>query len=423
MLRQFQEWMEQEMEKGGKNVCTFLVWGLIGVITGVFVGAVGIGFHILLEMATEIRMQHPWLLFLLPVGGLMILGWYRLLRVHHDRGTNLILMAVRSNEVLPLKMTPLIFFSTVLTHLLGGSAGREGAALQIGGSMAAWLGRTIRLNEKEERMITMCGMSAGFAALFGTPIAAVVFSMEVITVGVMHYSAMVPCVISALVATGLSSVCGIAPTTFSLHWIPTLSVQGASAVLLLGALCAAVSILFCLTMEVVSRGYRRYLKNEFIRIFVGGCLVIACSLLIGTRDYNGAGMDVIVRAIDGEAAYSAFLLKILLTALTLGAGYKGGEIVPSFFVGATFGCVVGPWIGLPASFSAGLGLAGVFCGVTNCPLATMILSVELFGADGIGYFALVCAVSYMLSGYYGLYAEQKIMYSKTQPEFINKTIQ
>lgn len=177
-----------------------------------------------------------------------------------------------------------------------------------------------------------------------------------------------------------------------------------------------------MTMETAGKYYKQIFKNGYIRIFVGGCIVVGLTLLLGTRDYNGAGMDVITRAIAGEAEYPAFLWKILLTALTLGAGYKGGEIVPSFFVGATFGCVVGPWIGLPASFAAGTGMAALFCGVTNCPIASVILCVELFGAEGIAYYTLACAVSYMLSGYYGLYSEQKIMYSKMQPEFINKSV-
>lgn len=201
-----------------------------------------------------------------------------------------------------------------------------------------------------------------------------------------------------------------------------MSLNGAWSVGLLGVFCAVLSILFCLFMEKTGTIYRKYLPNAYLRIFVGGCLVVGVTLLLGTRDYNGAGMDVIARAMSGHAETVAFLLKILLTALTLGAGYKGGEIVPSFFIGATFGCVVGPLLGLSPSFSAGLGMAALFCGVTNCPLASFVLCLELFGMKGIGYYGLICAVSYMLSGYYGLYSEQKIMYSKMKPEFINKKV-
>lgn len=416
------ERLNRYLEGSEKGVYVFLIWSFIGAVIGAVVGVVGIIFHILLEGVTAFRMSHPWILFLLPLGGLVIAGLYHLLRMQNDRGTNLILIAVRVNEKVSLRLTPLIFISTIITHLLGGSAGREGAALQIGGSIGSFIGRKIKLDEKDERIITMCGMSAGFAALFGTPVAAVVFSMEVITVGIMHYSAIVPSIIAAITATGISMTCGVTPTAFTLESVPALSPSGVGSVILLGMFCAGVSVLFCLAMETAGKYYKQIFKNGYIRIFVGGCIVVAITLLLGTRDYNGAGMDVIARAIAGEAEYPAFLWKILLTALTLGAGYKGGEIVPSFFVGATFGCVIGPWIGLPASFAAGTGMAALFCGVTNCPIASVILCVELFGAEGIAYYTLACAVSYMLSGYYGLYSEQKIMYSKMQPEFINKSV-
>ena len=416
------ERLNRYLEGSEKGVYVFLIWSFIGAVIGAVVGVVGIIFHILLEEVTAFRMSHPWILFLLPLGGLVIAGLYHLLRMQNDRGTNLILIAVRVNEKVSLRLTPLIFISTIITHLLGGSAGREGAALQIGGSIGSFIGRKIKLDEKDERIITMCGMSAGFAALFGTPVAAVVFSMEVITVGIMHYSAIVPSIIAAITATGISMTCGVTPTSFTLESVPSLSPSGVGSVILLGMFCAGVSVLFCLAMETAGKYYKQIFKNGYIRIFVGGCIVVAITLLLGTRDYNGAGMDVIARAIAGEAEYPAFLWKILLTALTLGAGYKGGEIVPSFFVGATFGCVIGPWIGLPASFAAGTGMAALFCGVTNCPIASVILCVELFGAEGIAYYTLACAVSYMLSGYYGLYSEQKIMYSKMQPEFINKSV-
>lgn len=414
---------ESELHRGEDNLIHFVMWVCAGACIGFLVGLVGIAFHLGLEWATAFRTAHPQTIWLLPVGGLAIVLAYRLLGMEKDPGTNFILVAVRSNEVVTLKMAPLIFFSTILTHLLGGSAGREGAALQLGGSLASCFGRTIELNEREERMMTMCGMAAGFSALFGAPLTAVVFSMEVITVGVMHYSAMVPCIVSALVAASLSEGVGIAPTAFSIRGVPdAVKLDTAWCVGVLGVACAVLSILFCLAMERTAKAYRSKLPNPFLRVFCGGCILIALTWLVGCRDYNGAGMDIITAALSGDAKAEAFLLKILFTALTLGAGFKGGEIVPSFFIGATFGCVVGPLLGLPAPFAASLGMAAVFCGVTNCPLASIFLSIELFGFEGAAYYALCCAVSYMLSGYYGLYTEQKIMYSKVQPEFINKNV-
>ena len=423
MIRNFYRKYQDKFDRSEDNFLHFAAWMCAGIAIGFVVGLVGIAFHLVLEWATEFRMEHPMILWLLPLGGLAIVLAYRFAGMEKDRGTNFILVAVRSNEAVTIKTAPLIFFSTVVTHLLGGSAGREGAALQLGGSIASSFGRMWELNEKEERIMTMCGMAAGFSALFGTPLTSVVFAMEVITVGVMHYSAIVPCTVAALVASGMSQAMGIAPTAFAIAHIPgKIMMEVSCGVVILGIASALVSILFCIAMEHTSHTYRKYIQNPLLRVFIGGCIVIALTYLVGCRDYNGAGMDIITNALHGDAKAEAFLLKILFTALTLGAGYKGGEIVPSFFIGATFGCVVGPLIGLPAGFAAALCMAAVFCGVTNCPLASVILCIELFGFKGTGYFALCCGISYMLSGYYGLYSEQKIMYSKVQPEFINKNV-
>jgi len=414
---------QDKFDRSEDNLVHFVMWSCGGICIGFLIGLVGIAFHWSLQWATAFRTAHPHLIWLLPIGGLAIVLAYRLAGVEKDRGTNFILVAVRANEAVTLKTAVLIFFSTVVTHLLGGSAGREGAALQLGGSIASSFGRNFELNEREERIMTMCGMAAGFSALFGTPLTSVVFAMEVITVGVMHYSAIVPCIISALVASGLSQAVGIAPTAFTIIGIPEkMMLETGWLVAVLGIFCAVLSVVFCIVMEQTGHAYQRYFKNPMVRVFIGGCIVIGATYLAGCRDYNGAGMDIIVNALHGDAKTEAFFLKILFTALTLGAGFKGGEIVPSFFIGATFGCVAGPLLGLPAPFAASLGMAAVFCGVTNCPLTSIFLCIELFGFHGTGYYALCCAISYMLSGYYGLYSEQKIMYSKVEPEFINKNV-
>ena len=239
----------------------------------------------------------------------------------------------------------------------------------------------------------------------------------------MYYSAIVPCVIAAVVGDRISSLFGIAPTEFLLTGVPEGSALGVAKVALLGVLCAVLSILFCVCMHQSAALYKKLIPNKYLCAAVGGVLVALLTLLVGTRDYNGAGMDVIARAVAGQARPEAFALKILFTALTLGAGFKGGEIVPAFFTGATFGNVIGKLLGLSPSFGAGLGLVALFCGVTNCPVSSLILSVELFGAKGFGFFAVVVAVSFMLSGYYGLYSEQKIVYSKLKPEFIDKKVE
>ena len=266
----------------------------------------------------------------------------------------------------------------------------------------------------------MCGMAAGFSALFGTPLAAAVFAMEVCSVGVMYYAAIFPCMLSSLLATLVARQLGCHPTAFSLAEVPALSYPTVPRVLALGMLCAAVAILVCTVFGVTHRFFVRYLKRPYMRIAAGGLLVVLLTLLFGTHAYNGAGMDVIARAVAGEARPEAFLLKLILTAITLGSGFKGGEIVPSFFIGATFGCFYGAFLGIPAGFAGALGMTTVFCGVTNCPLTSILLSYELFGGDGLPLFALCVAVSYMLSGYRGLYSEQKIMYSKYSAEFVGR---
>lgn len=399
---------------------SFFKWIAVAAAVGIVIGVVGVAFHLSVEKATELRVEYPWLLWLLPFGGAAIVQLYKRAGMEKDGGTNYVLEAVRSNDALNIKTAPLIFVSTVITHLFGGSSGREGAALQIGGSIASFMGNKIKLDEKDQRIITMCGMSAGFSALFGTPLAAVVFAMEVVSVGVMYYSAVVPCVVSAIMGAYIASLFGIEPTAFAIIGeIPSLSIMMLIKTAFLGLLCAGVSMLFCLILKKVHHLYDK-IPNRTLTAFIGGLLVIALTYIVGTRDYNGAGMDVINRAVSGEAAPEAFLLKMIFTALTLGAGFKGGEIVPTLFVGATFGTTAGRLIGLNPSLGAGIGMAALFCGVTNCPMTSLILSIELFGAEGMIYYAVACAVAYRLSGYYGLYSAQKIMYSKHRPEFIDK---
>ena len=339
-----------------------------------------------------------------------------------DRGTNLVLTAVRDGEQMRLRTAPLIFVSTVLTHLVGGSAGREGAALQLGGSMAGWAGRVLGLDEKDERVMVMCGMAAAFAALFGTPITAAVFAMEVVSVGVMYYAAIVPSLVASVSGFLLARALGLHGLVgYPAGAIPGLT--GASMIqsVVLGALCAVTSALFCEAMHLSHRLYAKYIPDQYLRAAAGGAMVLALLLIVpNSWYYSGGGDDLIRVLLSGQAAWYPFLLKILFTAITLGAGFRGGEIVPAMCVGCALGTWMGPILGLPHGFSGALGMAAVFCGVTNCPITSMLLSYELFGGQSVVLFALGCAVSYMLSGYCGLYSEQKIVYSKLRPERVDK---
>ncbi|NCB73688.1 MAG: chloride channel protein [Clostridia bacterium] len=406
--------------KETKQPKIFLKWLLFACIIGLVVGAVSTGFYYALNFVTEIRTAHNWLIYLLPAGGVVIVLLYRFSGMEKDKGTNFVLIAVRENADLPLRTAPLVFVSTVITHLFGGSAGREGAILQIGGSISSSIGRAMHLDENDSRIITMCGMSAAFAALFGTPLTAAIFAMEVISVGVMYYTALVPCVLSAIVGVSFAKFCGVTAACYSFIDMPIFSVSLLIRVIALGISFAILSIIFCRLMQLTPVLFDKYLPNHLSRVIVGGALVIILTLITGTYDYNGFGGNIISEALSGSARPEAFLLKILFTTITLGAGFKGGEIVPVFFTGATFGCVAAPLLGISPSFGAALGLVSVFCGVTNCPMTSIMLALELFGGKQMPLFALCCAVSYMLSGYYSLYSEQKILYSKLRPVFIDK---
>lgn len=415
------EFILQKIKSASAYITAFLKWGVIAVVIGLVGGAVGIMFHLSVETVTEVHAEHDWLIFLMPIGGLVIVGMYKLCKMLDNRGTDAVISSIRTDERVPLVMAPLIFVSTVITHLLGGSAGREGAALQLGGSIGSNIGRLFRLDKTDMHMVIMCGMSAVFSALFGTPLTAAFFALGVTSVGVMYYSALVPCLISSLTAYLMTMICRIEPTHFVLNAVPDPSVSTLLRTVVIAVLCAELSIVFCTVMHQTARKLRIWFKNPYIRAFAGGLIIVALTLVLRTRDYNGSGMEVIERALlAGETDTWAWALKIIFTAVTIGAGFKGGEIVPTFFIGATFGCVVGRFLGMDTGFAAAVGMVSMFCGVLNCPVASMFLSIELFGSNGMLLYAIAVAVSYMLSGYYGLYSSQKIMYSKLKAEYVNK---
>lgn len=403
------------------HVGTSIQWVIFALLTGLLVGSISTLFHYGISLATEIRTENPRIIFLLPIGGLIIVKLYCLVKDQKELSTNSVLSAIHSNEELPLKVAPLIFASTIITHLFGGSAGREGAALQFGGSIGNSVGRLFHLSDSDKHILIMCGMSAAFSALFGTPMGAAIFSMEVVSVGIMQYSALVPCVVASLSAYYVAQAFGVSQELFLIDIIPKFTLLSAGKTIVLAVLCALVSILFCITLHQIERLYKKVFPNPYLRVFAGGCFIILLTLLVGAQTYNGSGMDVIKDCVEGKVIPEEFLLKIIFTALTLGAGYKGGEIVPSLFIGASFGCLFGNLIGFSPTLCAAVGMTSLFCGVTNCPITSLLISFELFGYDGMPYFLLSIAFSYMLSGYYGLYSSQKIMYSKYHTKYINLT--
>ena len=402
------------------RVRVLLRWVILGCMTGAIVGAIGAMFSKAISMATAFRTSHDLIILGLPLAGLLIVFMYRLCKDYEDKGTNLVIKSIQEGEHLPVMKAPLIFISTTLTHLFGGSTGRESAALQMGGSIGYNLGKLCRLKEGNVKIMTMCGMSAAFSALFGTPMTASFMAMEIENVGVMYYSALVPCVISALTAQGVAEFLGATGEQFAVNIVPEFTATQGIYTGLLALLCAIVSVLFCQVLKFSGKTYKKLLPNPYLRVFVGGVIVVALTYLSGTRFYNGAGMNVIEMAIKGEAPALAFLLKIIFTALTLGAGYKGGEIVPALYIGATFGCLYSQIFGLHPALCAAIGMGALFCGVTNCPISSLFICFELFGFKGMPYYLLAIALSYTFSGYYSLYSSQKIMYSKFHNKYVNR---
>ena len=395
-----------------------LQWFFLAIPTGLICGLVGTLFHLSVERVTELRADQPWLLFLLPAAGLLITALYKATKCE-GVGTNNVIRAVQSGEPVSILLVPAIFLGTVLTHLCGGSAGREGAALQMGGSIGWNVGTLLHLKDHDRRTATISGMAAFFSALCGTPLTAALFAMMVEDVGLTFTSAFVPAFTSALIAYGCSLAFGIAPTHFAIT-APELTVWNAFLVILLGFACAAVSRLFCGLLHFMERKVPQLLPNPWLRVFVGGVAVIAFSYLFGVGRYNGAGMGVITAAVEqGEALPWDFLCKIFLTALTLSCGFKGGEVVPSFFVGATFGCVFGPLLGLPAGFAAAVGLVSIFCGATNALIPSILMGFELFSGAGLELIALGCGICYMLSGHHGLYSSQTFVTNKLRSEYMS----
>lgn len=393
-------------------------WLLLAGITGIVLGILGGAFVLCINETTVFRTGHPWMLYILPVAGLAIVAVYRFDRF--GTGTNCVLEGIHSGTYVPLRMAPLIIVSTVITHAFGGSAGREGAALQLGGSIGGSLGKLMKLDEYDRKIMIMCGMSAAFSALFGTPLTATVFSMEIVSVGIMYYAALVPCCVAALTASEVVKIMGVHETEFH---VPAGIGMGANGMLLMiffAVLCAGVSIIFCKLLHGTGKYLQTRIENPWIRIVAGGAVIVLLTKILGTTDYLGTGMDVIADALDGKVFFAAFALKMIFTVITLCSGYKGGAIIPSLFVGATFGCLFGQIAGFGAPVFAACGMAAVFCGVTNCPVTSLLLAFELFGMEYMPYFLIVVAISYMESGYFGLYESQKLMYSKTKLKFINR---
>ena len=391
-----------------------LKWGALGILMGLIGGLLGTAFAHTLQFVTDLRTANPWLIFLLPIGGLAIIGLYRSFKMSGNRGANEIIDAILQHRPVKGATAPVIFLSTAITHLLGGSAGREGAALQLGGSAASAFAKGLHLKEEERTILIMSGMSAVFSALFGTPLTATFFIMEFEAVGTIFFPALLPCYLAAFTASRFSAAFGVHAEVFPMETALSFNAMTGVHILLLSVGISLLGIAMCLLFHKADDLARRKLPNTFLRIAAGGLILLAMTMAVGSQRYNGAGMDMAMAAMAGHANCYDFLLKLLFTAITLAAGFKGGEIVPTFCIGATFGCVLGDLVGMDTGFAAAFGLIGLFCAVTNSPISAILLSVEMFGSTNLPLFAVVCVIVFVLSGNWGLYSSQIIQFSKAR---------
>ena len=402
-----------------KNILYFIRWTAISIVMGTVCGLIGTAFGYGVIYAQRLFKTHSFMLYLMPVAGVLIVLLHQMFHELGNRGTNLILESISSDERIPMATLPCIFISTILSQAVGASAGKEGAALQIGGCIGNYFGDVFHMDERDKKVMIMSGMSGCFGAIFGTPLAAAMFGIEVISIGVAYYAALVPCVFASFIGAQISGALGLHGESFLILHIPKFSLVPALYTVGLGLTCALLSVCFCILLHETQHLYKNKIGDVYVRILVAAGLSIALALIFG-RDYCGAGFNLVEKAVDGESAYLGFLLKMIFTAVALGGGFKGGEIVPTLAVGASFGCTFGLLTGFEPSLCAAAGMLATFVGVTNCPIATMFLGFELFGFEAMPYFAVAVAISFTLSGYYGLYSGQKFTYSKTKAEFINR---
>lgn len=408
------------------NLLHLARWCLLVAPMAAVVGTASAGFLWLLDQVTKLRLAHGWLAFLLPAGGLVMAWVYARFGKSAEAGSNLILEQIHeAGGGVPKRMAPLILFTTLGTHLFGGSAGREGTAIQIGGSIASGFAggyrRWLRMPDAQTRLVLMAGVSAGFSSMFGTPLAGAVFAMEVLTIGRLEYEAFLPILIAALVGDATCLAWGAHHAVYLIA--PESGTGGAffANPLLLAKVCVAgvlfglAAWLFSEFSHAASAFWKRTIANPLFRPVAGGVVVIALTYLVGTRDYLGIGTFGEPGAVTigsafhpGGATDWSWLLKVVFTVATLSCGFKGGEVTPLFFIGATLGNTLAGWLGAPVDLFAGLGLIAVFAAAANTPLACVLLGVELFGAEHAVYYVVACTLAYYFSGHSGIYLSQKV---------------
>jgi H+/Cl- antiporter ClcA len=398
------------------GILRYLVrWAPIAIAAGLLGGSASALLLWSLNLATNLREAHHWLIALLPLAGLAVGCMYRYFGTSVEAGTNLILDEVHDpSRTIPIRMTPLILIGTFVTHLFGGSAGREGTAIQTGASLADQLARPLRLSRVERRILLMCGISAGFASVFGTPLAGTVFGLEVLAIGSLGYTAIVPCIIAAFAGDLTTRAWGIAHTVYRVTAVPTINVRGVLLAALAGAIFGLAAMAFARVVHAIGAAFKRHIPWSPLRPFLGGIIVAAAVFALHTTKYIGLGIPGILAAFNGQQPPYDWLAKFLFTVVTLGAGFKGGEVTPLFFIGATLGNALSYVLALPPSLLAGMGFVAVFAGAANTPIASSLMAVELFGSEAGAYAAIACVFSYLFSGHSGIYGSQRISFRKAE---------
>jgi len=386
-----------------------LKWILICLILGILAGSTAAFFLWSLDWATNWRESHLWVIALLPVGGFIIGLSYHLYGNSVVKGNNLLLDEYYNpTKTIPLKMVPLVLFGTVFTHFFGGSAGREGTAVQIGGAIADRISKVLKLSNTDRKILLICGISAGFAAVFGTPLAGSIFALEVLIIGRIRLDAVIPSFMAAVFANYFCEVWNIPHTHYHIDSAALITPINVLWCLLAGIIFGLAAMLFSKSSHFFSTLFKNNIKYPPLRPVIGGLVLAIIIYLLGTTKYIGLGIPTIVDAFHVNLNSYDFLIKLLLTTFTLGAGFKGGEVTPLFFIGATLGNVLMWFIPLPMGLLAGMGFVAVFAGATNTPIACTIMGIELFGIESGVFIALACVTAYLFSGHSGVYASQII---------------
>jgi H+/Cl- antiporter ClcA len=398
-----------------ERLIALVQWLVLGTLVGILCGGASAAFLWLLDQATHLRESHEIVVYTLPVAGLII-GWiYERFGQSIKAGNNLVIDTIHNEgPEIPLRMAPMVLIGTVLTHVFGGSAGREGTAVQMGASITDWVSHRLRVTRQVRRQLLAAGVAGGFGSVFGTPIAGTVFGLEFIVLGRVEYDALVPALVASVVGDLTTRALGIAHTHYHAAPVVPLTALLLSKWLVFAAAVALVSAAFIEFTHFIKRRGEKHVPRLPIRMFVGGLAVVALWKLVGTSDYLGLGVPVIVRAFDDPHLPSyAFALKLVFTAITIGAGFLGGEVTPLFFVGAALGNVLARLLAIPLELGAGVGLAAVFAASSNTPLALSIMAMELLGAPVFPHVVIVCVVAYLLSGHRSIYPAQRLLRGKT----------